>query len=214
MNRIVQNVNKSREFSPKTKVSRMSTMDSRTAISSGKSKETTTTTVTTNLNRLVSYSDTNINYHADYKDIEEASGCSGLINLDGSLNLNMILKGIHAVILKENSLKLCELAMNILENLMNIDLMPSEEIDAKIEQVRTTLSLAQSSHMFLDDLEVKYNENFNLATDIALKNIKWLGCVNCQINTKTFLNEQLRGKIKLLLSRLHNRNPKRFRAFV
>lgn len=161
----------------------------------------------------ISFSDTHINYQANYKDIEEASGSSGLINLDGSLNLNMILKGVHSVILKENSLKLCELTLYILENLMNIDIMPSEEIDTKLEYAKKNLSLSQSSHAFLDDLEVKYNENFYLATDVALRNIKWLGCFNCQANSKTFLNEQLRGKIKLLLGRLHAKNSKRFKEF-
>ena len=165
------------------------------------------------LNRLISFSDTNINYQANYKDIEEASGSSGLINLDGSLNLNMILKGLHSVILKENSLKLCELTLYILDNLTSIDIMPSEEIDSKLAHAKANLPLSESSHSFLDNLEVKYNENFYLATDVALRNIKWLGCINCQMNSKTFLNEQLRGKIKLLLSRLHNKNAKRFREF-
>lgn len=91
--------------------------------------------------------------------------------------------------------------------------MPSEEIDSKLADAKANLSLSESSHSFLDDLEVKYNENFYLATDVALRNIKWLGCINCQMNSKTFLNEQLRGKIKLLLSRLHNKNAKRFKEF-
>lgn len=60
---------------------------------------------------------------------------------------------------------------------------------------------------------MKYNENFFLATDVALRNIKLLGCFNCQMNSKTFLNEQLRGKIKLLLGRLHSKNARRFKAF-
>ena len=91
--------------------------------------------------------------------------------------------------------------------------MPSEEIDSKLAHAKANLPLSESSHSFLDNLEVKYNENFYLATDVALRNIKWLGCINCQMNSKTFLNEQLRGKIKLLLSRLHNKNAKRFREF-
>ncbi len=92
--------------------------------------------------------------------------------------------------------------------------MPSEELDAKIEHAKANLILSQSSHSFLDDLETKYNENFNIACDLALRNIKWLGCYNCQLNSKTFLNEQLRGKVKLLLSRLHNKNAKRFKKYI
>ena len=163
------------------------------------------------LSRLISFSDTSINYQANYEELEEASGSAGLINIDGSLNLNMILKGVHSVIMKENSVKLCELALNILENLMNIDIMPSEEIDQKLEHAKANFSLSQSSQAYLDDLEAKYNENFHLATDAVLRNIKWLGCINCQPNSKSFLNDQLRGKIKLLLGRLHKKNAKRFK---
>ena len=163
------------------------------------------------LSRLISFSDTSINYQANYEDCEEASGSAGLINIDGSLNLNMILKGVHSVILKESSLKVCELTLNILENLMNIDIMPSEEIDQKLEHAKANFSLSQSSQAYLDDLEAKYNENFHLATDSVLRNIKLLGCINCQPNSKSFLNDQLRGKIKLLLGRLHKKNAKRFK---
>jgi hypothetical protein len=125
----------------------------------------------TNLDREMSYSDSNIDYQANYEDVEEASGSAGLINLDGSLNLNMILKGCHSVILKENSIKLCDLTLNILENLMNIDILPNEEIDEKLKKARNNTSLSQSSCAYLDDLESKYNENFHLASDLVLRYI-------------------------------------------
>lgn len=122
-----------------------------------------------NLNRVHSYSDSNIYYQASYEETEEACGSAGLINIDGSLNLNMILKGAHSVLLKENSIKLCELSLNILENLISIDLLPSEEIDEKLEQARAKLTLSQSTHVYLNDLEKKYSENFHLAADLALR---------------------------------------------
>lgn len=127
-------------------------------------------THTTNLNREMSYSDSLIYYQASYSSAEEgASGSTGLINLDGSLNLNMILKGAHSVLLKENSNKLCELSLNILENLISIDLLPSEEIDRKLEQAKVRLTLSHTSNIYLDDLEKKYAENFHLAADLALR---------------------------------------------
>lgn len=166
----------------------------------------------TNLNRLISFSDTNINYQANYDDLEEASGSTGLINSDGTLNLNMILKGAHSVVFKENSFKLCELVLNILENLINIDILPSEDIDNKLEEAKlSTTTLSEASISYLDTLETKFNENFYLAIDLAMRCMKWLGCTICQINAKNFLNDQLRGKIKFLLGRLHKKNPKRFK---
>jgi hypothetical protein len=166
----------------------------------------------TNLSRQISYSDTNINYKDTYEDTEEeVSGTSGLVNSDGSLNLHMILKGAHSVILKENSFKLCELVLNILENLMNIDILCSEDIDIRLEAAKKSTSLSESSFAYLDTLEAKLNENFYLAIDLAMRNIKWLGCNICQANLKSFQNDQLRGKIKFLLGRLQKKNPKRFK---
>jgi hypothetical protein len=117
----------------------------------------------------MSFSDTHIYYQASYEETEEACGSAGLVNIDGSLNLNMILKGAHSVLLKENSIKLCELTLNILENLISIDILPSEEIDEKLELARAKLPLSQSSHVYLNTLERKYNENFHLAADLALR---------------------------------------------
>lgn len=167
----------------------------------------------TNLSRLISYSDSNINYQESYEDLEGASGSTGLINSDGTLNLNMVLKGAHSVILKENSYKLCELVLNILENLINIDILSSEDIDNKLEEAKLSPTLSESSLAYLDSLELKFNENFYLAVDLALRNIKWLGCSICQTNSKSFHNDQLRGKIKFLLGRIQKKNSKRFRAF-
>ncbi|CAF1033932.1 unnamed protein product, partial [Brachionus calyciflorus] len=167
----------------------------------------------TNLNRFMSFSDSYINYQSCYDQVEEATGSSGLINTDGSLNLNMILKGAHSVLLKENCLKLCDLSLNILENLISIDILPSIDIDEKIEYAKNNLSLSQASYGYLEDLESKYNDCYYIAADLALRNIKWLGCVNCQSNLKSFLNDQLRGRVKLILGRLFKKNRKRFQNF-
>ena len=121
------------------------------------------------LRKKYSYSDTNINYQASYEETEEAPGSAGLINSNGTLNLNMILKGAHSVVLKENSIKVCDLTLNILENLISIDIMPSEEIDFKLQQAKETFVLSQSSYVYLNDLEDKYSENFYLACDLVLR---------------------------------------------
>jgi hypothetical protein len=125
------------------------------------------------LKKKYSYSDTNINYQASYEETEEASGSAGLINSNGSLNLNMILKGAHSVVLKENNIKLCDLTLNILDNLISIDIMPSEEIDFKLQQAKETFVLSQSSYAYLNDLEEKYNENYYLACDLVLRYIQF-----------------------------------------
>ncbi len=179
-----------------------------------KQKKSPKKNLQTNLSRLISYSDTNLNYQATYEEIEEASGCTGLINSDGTLNLNMILKGAHSVILKENSFKLSELILNILENLINIDILSSEEIDDKLADARASSTLSESSISFLNMLETKFNDNFYLAIDLTMRIIKWLGCSICDANSKSFQNDQLRGKIKFLLGRLQKKNSKRFKKYL
>lgn len=167
----------------------------------------------TNLDRVISFSDSHINYQFCYDQFEEAAGSTGLINTDGSLNLNMILKGAHSVVLKENCLKLCDLSLNILENLISIDILPSQDIDDKLDYAKKNLSLSPSSINYLEELENKYNDSYYIAADLALRNIKWLGCLNCQTNSKSFLSDQLRGRVKLILGRLFKKNRKRFESF-
>lgn len=167
----------------------------------------------TNLDRVISFSDSNINYQFCYDQFEEAAGSTGLINTDGSLNLNMILKGAHSVLLKENCLKLCDLSLNILENLISINILPSEDIDVKLEYARNNLFLSPSSINYLDELESKYNDSYYIAADLALRNIKWLGCIYCQTGSKSFLSDQLRGRVKLILGRLFKKNRLRFQSF-
>jgi hypothetical protein len=171
-----------------------------------------------NNNRYLSYSDTSVNYRESYEEVEEAGGSAGFINTDGTLNLNMILKGMHAVLLKENSIKLCDLSLNIMEHLINVDLLPSEHIDKRLEQAKRSTSLSAASHIYVNNLESKYSENYYLAADLVLRNIKWLGCLYCCSHqsssaAKSFSNDQLRGKTKLIISRLYKKNPSRFKKF-
>lgn len=121
------------------------------------------------LNKELSLSDTNISYKTDYEHIEETTGSTGLINIDGSLNLNIILKGLHSVVCKENSIKVCELTLNILEHLMNVDIIPTEDCDRKLAKAKEDFKNSATTCAFLTDLEAKYNENFTLAADLALK---------------------------------------------
>jgi hypothetical protein len=45
------------------------------------------------------------------------------------------------------------------------------------------------------------------------RNAKWLGCNHCHTMSKSFLNDQLRGKVKLILNSLYKKNPKRFKEY-
>jgi hypothetical protein len=120
-------------------------------------------------------------------------------------------QGVHSVICKNSSSKLCELSLNILDTLINIGIIPTEETDYKLAAIRTNLQYPQSLRNYLNDFESKHSENYGLAMDLVLRNIKWLGCIHCVYNAKTFVNDQLRGKLKFLLNTLQKKNSKRFK---
>jgi hypothetical protein len=123
----------------------------------------------------------------------------------------LFVKGVHSVVCKNNSSKLCELSLNILDTLINMGIVLTEDIDFKLESIRSNSKHPQSLRTYLNEFEVKYNDNFILAMDLILRNIKWLGCSHCANNTKTLINDQLRGKFKFLMNTLQKKNFKRFK---
>ena len=203
--------------------------------------------------RALSQSDTCISYEASYEEVEEAAGSAGLVNSDGSLNLSMCLKAAHSVVLKEsNSATVCDLSLQILDQLVQIDIIPSELLDSKLRRVQAqqrkqdqqqqqqqqqsgkSNAKTTSGNLYLNELESRLDENFQLACDLCFRleysnmyfnffnlqssiqsfsrNMKLLGCAYCSNTAKTFLTDQLRGKIKLLLNKLKEKNAKRFAA--
>jgi hypothetical protein len=106
-------------------------------------------------------------YYKKYDTSEEVVGSAGLVHNDGTLDLDIILKSVHAIVYKESSIKICEMTINILEILMNIGIIPNKERYRK---------LANNDKMIPDELqnfifkkEEKYAENFGLAINIILR---------------------------------------------
>lgn len=99
--------------------------------------------------------------------VEETVGSMGVVNKDGSLNLNVVLKSVHAAIFKVNSLRTCELAFNTLENLLNAEILRDycTKMDREIFKRKTNYSKS----LDILNLKTKYNENFLLALDIILR---------------------------------------------
>ncbi|CAF3964235.1 unnamed protein product, partial [Rotaria sp. Silwood2] len=183
-------------------------------------KETSTTTPTTNLNAMKTYSvsDSDINYKF-LEEIEEAQGSNGYINRNGTINFGVILAGIHAVICKEYHLKACELVMNILDVLFGLAVISSAEDEIYKKQ----LSTDENNHMtttddratghiegWLKQIDAIEDEKFQLALDIILRILKRLGCSNCQARGRSFTIDQLRGKARLLLNKLRLLHQHRF----
>ncbi|CAF0814753.1 unnamed protein product [Rotaria sordida] len=133
----------------------------------------------TNLNTMKTYSisDSEINYKF-LEEIEEVNGSNGYINRNGTINFGIILAGIHAVICKENDLKVCELVMNILDVLFGLTVISSAEDEINKKQ----LSINENNHMtttdertnghiekWLKQIHAIEDEKFQLALDIILR---------------------------------------------
>lgn len=139
----------------------------------------TTTTATTNLNSMKTYSvsDSEINYKF-LEEIEEAQGSSAYINRSGTINFGVVLAGIHAVICKEHHLKVCELVMNILDVLLGLAVISSSEDDLHKKQLLavghsgTTGPADRTDEQveeWLKQVDAKEEEKFQLAVDITLR---------------------------------------------
>ncbi len=115
-----------------------------------------------------SLSDSGISYK-EYDRAEDIFGNVGSIHNDGSLNLYIILKCVHAITYKENSTKICELTMNILEILLNIGVIPNKENEINLQSYKKISKLPKEFHLLVERKEEKYAENFGLAINIIMR---------------------------------------------
>ena len=74
--------------------------------------------------KILSHSDSQIHYkHLEI--LPECPGSIGYIHSNGTINFNVILAGIHAIICKEYHLKIYQLVLNILDLLFNFNILSS-----------------------------------------------------------------------------------------
>ncbi|UJR20708.1 hypothetical protein I4U23_023829 [Adineta vaga] len=191
-----------------------------TETSSTRRLTTTSTVPQTNLNRMKIYSASDS--EIDYKfltDIKEAQSSSGYINQSGTLNFSVVLAAIHAVICKEHHIKVCELAMNILDVLFGLAVIATTEDDMQKKYLfsnRNTnmmmMDEKENEHIeeWLKQMDMKEDEKFQVAVDIILRILKRLGCSNCQSRGRSFNTDQLRGKVRVSLNKLRLLNQQRF----
>lgn len=114
--------------------------------------------------KTYSHSDSEINYKS-LQEIPEAEGSSSYINRNGTINFNVILAGIHAVICKEYHLKVCELVMNILDVLFGLNVISSIEDEKLLKNQRNNEYIED----WFEQIDIKENEKFQLAIDIILR---------------------------------------------
>ena len=106
-------------------------------------------------------------YYKKYDTSEEVIGSAGLVHNDGTLDLDIILKSVHAIAYKESSIKICEMTINILEILVSIGIIPNKERERKF--MNNECIIQDELQNLIDKKEEKYAENFGLAINIILR---------------------------------------------
>ena len=106
--------------------------------------------------KTCSLSDAEIDYKC-LETLEEAHGSRKYINRNGTLNFGVILAGLHAVICKDEHLKLCQTAMNILDVLFALSVISSGD------------EHREKNSFWIEQIAAKDKEKFQLALDIVLR---------------------------------------------
>ena len=127
--------------------------------------------------KIFSASDSAIDYNF-LTDMKEAQSSSGYINRNGTLNFSVVLAAIHAVVCKEHHIKVCELAMSILDVLFGLAVISTIEDDTQKKELfsaRNTNMMMfdekENEHIeeWLKHMDMKEDEKFQVAVDIILR---------------------------------------------
>ena len=83
------------------------------------------------------------------------------------MNFGVILAGLHAVICKEDHLKICELIMNILDVLFGLAVISST--DEHHDRMKINWTNAEPMNRWYEQINAKDDEKYQLAVDIILR---------------------------------------------
>lgn len=122
--------------------------------------------------KFLSLSDSQINYK-DFRENEQTNGSSEFINRNGTLNFSVVLAALHAIICKDDQLKICELVMNNLDLLLGLAVISSSEED---QQKRKWFQFEKNQTNKIEIVEQWFNyvdnkddEKYQIAMDIVLR---------------------------------------------
>ncbi|XP_077556955.1 unc80, NALCN channel complex subunit isoform X2 [Haemaphysalis longicornis] len=161
-----------------------------------------------------SQTDSNIIYSSD--DYNEASGSTHYITPDGRINLQVVLKAVHAVTLRDTScsLRVCGTVVSTVELLLNLGVLPTRRDDpwgGGPDDLRPPAAAARA------ELDRRADElsTHNLFVDSVVRVIKHLGCPHgCGEGHRSATAESVRRQAHACLLRLHRADESQFRRFL
>ncbi|XP_076677709.1 unc80, NALCN channel complex subunit isoform X4 [Andrena cerasifolii] len=176
-----------------------------------------------------SQTDSNITYASD--EIPEAPGSSSYITKEGDIDLQVVLKAVHLVALRDTnccSLRVCEIILNLVELLMDMGVMKHclrEEMMGSIAESTTVVEkLDSGKKKESPDIEQEYRRNLpeknkysahSLLMNCVIRVLKHLGCPHsCAEGIRGPQADFCRSQGQTILTKLHRVSSKQFSRFL
>ncbi|CAG5120058.1 unnamed protein product, partial [Candidula unifasciata] len=167
-----------------------------------------------------SFTDSNIAYKQE-NEVAEVSGSKYYIQENGHINYKVVLRAIHFVAMKEHAPRICEVLMNLLNCLLDLDIIESTDIMTP-STAGTPVSVTASGK--LGPLNHSAASSAAGTPEVMLLHVfifhihriyKALGCPHgCGDGVVGVQGDHLRMKGQNCLQRLHKINPFMFHKFL
>ncbi|KAL4233067.1 Protein unc-80 [Mactra antiquata] len=156
-----------------------------------------------------SMTDSNINYKQE-EEVHEVAGAVHYITKNGNLNYKVILQAIHFVSKNQSGEKICEVSLNILNCLLDLEVV-EKKCDIEVKEEDKTSDEEQST-TGSSKTEITA---FELAIDSVVSIYRSLGCPHgCGDGLRGRHGDLLRQKGHNCLLRLQKLNPSMFNSYM
>ncbi|CAL7937444.1 unnamed protein product [Xylocopa violacea] len=176
-----------------------------------------------------SQTDSNITYGSD--EIPEAPGSACYITKEGDIDLQVVLKAVHSVALRDSNcctLRVCENILNLVELLMDMGVMRQclrDEAAGSATDLGTTVEKSETGKKKetpeneqdcrQDRSEDSKFSSHNLLMNSVIRVIKHLGCPHsCSDGIRGSQADFCRSQGQMILGKLHRASSKQFSRFL
>ncbi|KAL5013018.1 hypothetical protein ScPMuIL_011569 [Solemya velum] len=163
-----------------------------------------------------SLTDSNI-YYRHENDVAEVSGSVFYIQENGHINYKVVLRAVHFIAMNQRSEHICEVLLNILNCLLDLDIVEHKK-DNKTSRPSSTSSEKKEEKSTVKETKIPGNDDITahgLAMESLTSIYKALGCPHgCGDGLRGHHSDHLRLKGHNCLQRLQDINPVLFRKYL
>ncbi|XP_071097692.1 protein unc-80 homolog [Haliotis cracherodii] len=164
-----------------------------------------------------SMTDSNISYKPE-EDIQEVSGSKHYIQDNGHINYKVVLRAVHFVAMNERSPRICEVLLNILNCLLDLDIIETKSSPPRSPATPDSQDTTDKPPPVEKPTESDGDKDItahSLAMDSLFRIYKALGCPQgCGDGIVGPQGDHLRMKGQNCLQHLHKLNPPLFHKFL